>query len=225
MVKTVITQQRRYDYAASKMRALALTMSPRVVFDVGAGKGPMQSLAEQAGLTWYGFDLYPEKSTVAKWDLDDPCPRRNEKAGLVLMMDVIEHLLNPGLAPDNIVEAMAADAHIIITTPNPRASRSRLHALFTGYPICFTRQDLDSNHHVFPVWQHVLEYMLDSKGFEILEWCQLRGRHSFPAARLHPQYLLQLGKAVVCRSIEAFDPTAASTDYAVLAKRRQLSTG
>jgi len=148
MVKTVITQQRRYDYAASKMRALALTMSPRVVFDVGAGKGPMQSLAEQAGLTWYGFDLYPEKSTVAKWDLDDPCPNRNEKAGLVLMMDVIEHLLNPGLALDNIVEAMAADAHIIITTPNPRASRSRLHALFTGYPVCFTRQDLDSNHHL-----------------------------------------------------------------------------
>lgn len=220
MIETVITQQRRYDYAASKIRALAPTMSPRVVFDVGAGKGPMQSPAEQVGLAWYGFDLYPEKSSVAKWDLDDPCPNRDEKAGLVLMMDVIEHLLNPGLALDNIVDAMAADSYLIITTPNPRASRSRLHALFTGYPVCFTRQDLTSNHHVFPVWQHVLEYILNSKGFDILEWCQLRGRHSFPPFQLHPRYVLRMGKAMTCRLIEAFDPTAASTDYAVLAKRR-----
>jgi hypothetical protein len=136
------------------------------------------------------------------------------------MMDVIEHLLNPGLALDNIVSAMAPASYIVITTPNPRASRSRLHALFTGFPVCFTKQDLELNHHVFPVWQHVLEYMLTSKGFDILEWCQLRGRSSVPAPQLRPGYLLRLGKAMICRVIEARDATAISTDYAVLAKRR-----
>ncbi|MEX1049619.1 MAG: methyltransferase domain-containing protein [Akkermansiaceae bacterium] len=219
MKQTLITEQRRYGYAAQKIGSLGPDVRPRVVFDVGAGAGPMQAPTEQVGLAWYGFDLYPEKSSVATWDLSDPCPEGDVKAGLVLMMDVIEHLLNPGLALDNITNAMAAGSYIVITTPNPRASRSRLHALFTGFPACFTKQDLDLNHHVFPVWQHVLEYMLASKGFEILEWCQLRGRHSIPAPRMHPKYFLQLGKAIVCRLIEAKDPTAISTDYAVLAKR------
>jgi 2-polyprenyl-3-methyl-5-hydroxy-6-metoxy-1,4-benzoquinol methylase len=219
-MQTLITQQKRYDYAAQKIRSLAPELKPRVVFDVGAGKGPMQDPSEQAGLAWHGFDLYPEKPSVIAWDLADPCPERGEKAGLVLMMDVIEHLLNPGLALDNIVNAMAPESYIVITTPNPRASRSRLHALFTGFPACFTKQDLELNHHVFPVWQHVLEFMLTSKGFEIIEWCQLRGKHTLPAPRLHPAYLSQLGKAVICRLIEAMDETAISTDYAVLARRR-----
>lgn len=220
MTKIANTPQTRYDYAASVIKILAPDLHPRVVFDVGAGAAPMRARAEEVGLAWFGFDLHPGSSLVSKWDLSDPCPRRDEKAGLVLLMDVIEHLLNPGLALDHIDEVMAKGSFVVITTPNPRASRSRLHALFTGFPACFTKDDLLTNHHVFPVWQHVLEYMLTSRGFEIVEWCQLRGRHSIPRPGLELRYPLRLTKALACKLIEAFDPTAASIDYAVLARKK-----
>ena len=102
MTKTLITQQTRYDYAASAIKALSPKLHPRVVFDVGAGAAPMRARAEEVGLAWFGFDLHPGSSLVSKWDLSDPCPKRNEKAGLVLLMDVLEHLENPGLALDHI---------------------------------------------------------------------------------------------------------------------------
>jgi len=220
MTNTIITQQTRYDYAASVIKTLAPNLHPRVVFDIGAGAAPMRVPVEGSGLAWSGFDLHPQSSLVSKWDLSDPCPKRDEKAGLVLLMDVIEHLLNPGLALDHIDEVMAKGSFIVITTPNPRASRSRLHALFTGFPACFTTEDLTCNHHVFPVWQHVLEYMLTSRDFEIMEWCQLRGRHSIPRPGLQLRYPLRLMKAMVCRLIEASDRTAVSIDYGVVARKK-----
>jgi hypothetical protein len=70
-MQTLITQQKRYDYAALKIRSLAPELKPRVVFDVGAGKGPMQDPSEQAGLAWHGFDLYPEnrRSSLGTWPI------------------------------------------------------------------------------------------------------------------------------------------------------------
>lgn len=220
MTETTITQQTRYDYAASVIKTLAPDLRPRVVFDVGAGAAPMRARAEDAGLAWFGFDLHPGNSIVSRWDLSDPCPKRDEKAGLVLLMDVLEHLENPGLALDHIAEVIDDKSYLLLSTPNPRWSRSRLDALWTGFPACFTRKDLAANHHVFPVWPHVLEHMLKVRSFETLEWCQLRGRTNIPKPALQPRYPLRVAKAMICRLIEATDPTAASIDYAVLARKK-----
>jgi len=179
----------------------------------------MRGASEKAGFVWLGFDLEPKVRGVSKWDLSGCCPKRDEKAGIVLLMDVLEHLENPGIGLDHVADVLDEEGYLLLSTPNPRWSHSRLNVLFTGFLACFTRQDLAANHHVFPVWPHILEHMLKRRFFEILEWCQLRGRTDVPKPVLQAHYPLRVVKALLCRLIETVDPSASSMDYAVLAKK------
>lgn len=213
--------QTRYTFAEKWVAANGNRLKPSVAFDVGAGKAPMREPVGQAGLRWYGFDLDVSTPGVEFWDLSEPCPLRGVKAGLVLLMDVVEHLLNAGLALDHISDVLEVDGYLLLTTPNPRWSKSRLHALLTGFPSCFTQSDLDLNHHVFPVWPHVLSRILESRGFVIEEYCLLRGRMRWPGLRPILRFPLRFAHAAICRSIERLDTTAVSSDYAYIARKKR----
>lgn len=163
----------RYDYAMQRLRELALPS--KIVFDVGAGDGRLSGI-ESFGFDWNGFDL-KSSGNVQRWDLSEPCPVQAEKAaGAVLLLDVIEHCVNPGLALQNIAAATAPGGRLILTTPNARWSASRPHFLLRGTLSGFTRLDLEQNHHLFPLWPHVLEKLLGYAGFAIEEYVTLDGR-------------------------------------------------
>lgn len=220
MIRPTITNQRRYDFAEDLVVRKSGSLKPPVVFDVGAGKALMRSPVERAGLSWLGFDLDTSTPGVEAWDLANPCPLQGQKAGLILLMDVIEHLLNPGLALDNLGAALADGGYLLISTPNPRWSKSRLHALLTGFPSSFTQSDLDLNRHVFPVWPHVLCRILEERGFLIEEYCLLRGKYGWPALSPLSSYPLRLLNALFCKTVERMDATAVSLDYAFVAKKQ-----
>src|SRR4029077_11815902 len=131
---------------------------------------------------------------------------------------VIEHLANPDIALDHIAATMTPGATLLITTPNPRWSRSRLWALHSRYPACFTQRDLDLNGHVFPVWPHVLERMLTERGFEIAEYVTLDGATIWPGAPYSLRYPLRCAVAVMMMFLERRDPTACGMSYGVVAK-------
>ena len=223
MIPPVITRQRRYGFAANFVARHGGSLKPPVVFDVGAGKAPMREPVEQAGLRWFGFDLDASTAGVERWDLSDPCPLAGQKAGLILLMDVIEHLLNPGLALNNLTEVLADGGYLLVTTPNPRWSKSRLHALLTGFPSSFQQSDLDLNRHVFPVWPHVLARVLEERGDVIQEYCLLRGRYGWPPLAPLATYPARFGHALACKLIENFDITAVSLDYAFLAQKQDAT--
>ena len=130
---------------------------------------------------------------------------------------MIEHLASPGIALDHIVEMMAPGATLLVTTPNPRWSRSRLWALQSGYLACFTQADLDLNRHIFPVWPHILERMLIERGFEIAEYVTLDGATIWPGAPYSLRYPVRCAVAAMMMVLERRDPTACGMSYGVVA--------
>jgi SAM-dependent methyltransferase len=213
----------RYEYALDVAKRLHRCPASAVVFDIGAGEGVMKPPLEASSHQWYGFDVEPRGETTRRWDLRYACPERKVTPNLVLLLDVIEHLVNPGLALDNIAQVLPPNGRLVITTPNPRWSRSRLWALLHGTLACFTQQDLDLNGHVFPVWPHVLEKMLRDSGFEIVEYVTLDGRAAWPRGPFSLRYPLRCLVALAMIAIEKTDRSACGMSYGVVAQLRTKS--
>jgi SAM-dependent methyltransferase len=150
-------------------------------------------------------------------------PEQEVTPNLVLLLDVIEHLVNPGLALANIAQVLPPNGQLVITTPNPRWSRSRLWALLHGTLSCFTQQDLDSNGHVFPVWPHILEKMLHDSGFEIVEYVTLDGRTAWPRGPFSVRYPLRCLVTLAMMAIEKSDRSACGMSYGIVARLRTKS--
>jgi len=208
----------RYEYALEVAKRTPVSPGARVVFDIGAGEGSMKQTLEAADYQWFGFDLNPRGETIQPWDLTFPCPMQGVTPSLVLCLDVIEHLLNPGLALANIAQVLQPNCQLIITTPNPRWSRSRLWALLYGDLACFTQKDLDLNGHVFPVWPHVLEKILHDAGFEVVEYVTLDGKTVWPGRPFSLRYPLRCLVALAMMAIEYFDRLSCGMSYGVAAK-------
>lgn len=213
----------RYEYALEVARRLRDSSPSAVVFDVGAGEGTMRHPLEADAQQWFGFDLEPRGETTRHWDLVYACPEQEVTPNLVLLLDVVEHLVNPGLALENIAQVLALNGHLVITTPNPRWSRSRLWALLHGTLACFTQEDLDLNGHVFPVWPHVLGKMLRDLGFEIVEYVTLDGRTVWPRGSLSARYPLRCLVALAMMAIEKSDRSACGMSYGIVAQLRRKS--
>ena len=206
----------RYAYAEAAAKRRRDAANTKTIFDVGAGDGIMKRPLEAAGFTWLGFDI-AARDGISKWDLGQPCPVQDKAPDLVLWLDVIEHLANPGIALDHIAATMTPGATLVVTTPNPRWSRSRLWALQSGYPACFTQVDLDLNGHVFPVWPHILERMLTERGFTIAEYVTLDGTTTWPGAPYSLRYPVRWAVAAMTKILERRDPTACGMSYGVVA--------
>lgn len=178
----------------------------------------MKAPVESAGGLWYGFDSVPSSPMITEWDLTTPCPIPESAANIVLLLDVIEHCLNPGLALAHIAEVMQPNGRLVLTVPNPRWSRSRIHALLYGVPTCFTQSDLDLNGHVFTPWPHILMRMLCDAGFELEDYVTLDGKTSFPGRPVSFRYPIRLVHALFNMSIERLDTSACGMSYGLLAR-------
>jgi hypothetical protein len=209
----------RYAYAEDVARRRLGAANAKTIFDVGAGDGIMKGPLESAGFNWLGFDI-AAREDICRWDLGRPCPRQDITPDLVLWLDVIEHLANPGIALDHIAQTMAPGATLLVTTPNPRWSRSRLWALQSGNLACFTQADLDLNGHVFPVWPHILERMLTDRGFEIAEYVTLDGATTWPGTPYSLRYPVRCAVAATMMFLESRDATACGMSYGVVANLR-----
>lgn len=213
----------RYEYALDVAKRLQHCPASAVVFDIGAGEGVMKQPFEAGTHKWFGFDLEPRGETTRPWDLMFACPEQEVTPTLVLLLDVIEHLVNPGLALSNIAQVLPPNGQLVITTPNPRWSRSRLWAVLHGTLTCFTQQDLDLNGHVFPVWPHILEKMLRDSGLEIIEYVTLDGRTVWPRGPFSLRYPLRCLVALAMMAIEKSDPSACGMSYGIVARLRTKS--
>jgi SAM-dependent methyltransferase len=208
----------RYCYAINSLRTIAAHSPGRVVFDIGPGDGRMRRI-RQEGFEWHGFDRTPWEE-VQQWDLSLPYPNPSARADVVLLLDVIEHLPNPGLALKHVSEVLREGGFLILTTPNPRWSGSRLNTLVRGVASGFSEQDLDENYHVFTPWPHILERLLSDVGLQIEEYVTLDGWTTPLRADgrlfLPARYLLNVGLML----IEHLDDTAKGMCFGLLARKQ-----
>lgn len=186
---------------------------------MGAGDGRMRSFVDRGGGEYHGFDLAPADNSIVRWDLSEPLDNTLPKAGVALLLDVVEHCDNPQLGLRHVSEALLPGGFLLLTTPNPRWSRSRLYAVSSGYPTCFTESDLQVNHHVFPAWPHILQHHLEKVGLRAEEYVTLDGWTRWPRSPLNLRYPLRLLLAASMKVIETHDPSACGMSYALLARK------
>ena len=193
-----------------------------VLFDVGAETLRMKADVEAAGYQWFGFDLHPKSHDIARWDINTPFVG-NRRADIVLLMDVIEHTYNPGIAMQNIAKVLKPDGRLVMTMPNPRWSRARTMHLYTGFLACFTQHDLDVNHHVFIPWPHIMLKLVSDCGLELEQYVTL-DRDEIKPKRLSLMSPVLAIEGLVRTVIEWRDPTARGLSYAFVARPKTADT-
>lgn len=198
----------RYEFVKRFITARPAQASDATVFDIGAGAFPMRGVIEAAGYMLRGFDLAPQRTEISRWDITEPFAS-SERADIVLLMDVIEHTFNPGVALSNICAVLKPGGTLIMTMPNPRWSRARTLHLFTGYIAAFTEDDLATNHHVYATWPHIVAKMCADAGLTIEAYATLDGKEAQNAG-LSP---LRWVEFLVRKGIEYFDKTARGMSY------------
>lgn len=209
----------RHEWVASRLPE-ALGQAPsNLVADVGAGDGAMRAKVLAAGGRYAAYDLAPSSPGIERWDLDEPAAAA-DRPGVVILMEVIEHLGNPWRGVGHVADFLLPGGLLILTTPNPLWSRSRVMALWQGEPACFTQDDLDSNHHVWVAYPHIVERLLSDCGFDVLRYDTLDGRTPWPGPPVGLRYPLRLGLAAVLKGLERRDPRACGMAYGLVARKR-----
>lgn len=209
----------RYEWAPEQVRKLLPHSVGRIVADIGAGDARIHASITDAGGEWFGYDLKPIGDGVQTWNVEQAAGPEFPKAAIVLMLDVLEHLCNPWCAMQNVADHLLPDGHLILTTPNPLWSRSRMWALAHGTPTCFTQSDLDLNHHVFTSWPHIVERLLCDCGLTVIRCDTLDDRTKWPSGPITLRYPVRLALACANKWIESRDPAACGMSYGVVAKK------
>lgn len=207
----------RYDFAIEKLNGLSLSKD-QVVFDVGAGKSEIRKAQKNIDYHFHEFDLSPKAPTVTKWNVEEVFSKK-ERADVVLLMDVIEHLWNPGIGLKNISDVINEEGILILSVPNPAWSKARVHFLFKNQISCFTKNDLEANHHVFTSWPHIIYRLLNKNGFEVLEHVTLESKLEFPNRLFSPSIVFRVLAYFLAKIIEIFDPMSKGINYVLVAKK------
>jgi len=216
--------ENRYQWVEKLLPAYLKQSPSTLVADIGSGTGVMRFVIEKSGGSWQGFDLEPQLKEITAWDLDYPVPQEIEqKAGVTLLMDVVEHLNNPWMAFKHISEHMLPGGYIFLTTPNPKWSRSRWFQLMKGDLLCFQPLDLELNHHVFTPWPHILERLLMDNDFVPELYVTLDGKTETPSGPFNLRYPIRWGFSVMNKWIEGRDPSACGMSLGIIARKRFLS--
>lgn len=208
----------RFKWAAERLKCLMPQLPMPQVLDIGAGKCEIGDAVRKLGLGYQASDLDARDSAVVKWNIEE----RGDhiaRCGCGLLLEVIEHCNNPVLALENILDRILPGGFLIMTTPNPLWSRSRLHALLRGVPACFTQSDLEANHHVYTAWPHILEFHLKSLGASVLHYDTLDGKSEWPKGTTQRNFIVRSVIAAALMYIEYRDPRSCGMAYGLIARK------
>lgn len=212
----------RYDWAKQTISKIYKQESKEIIlYDIGSRDAILKNYLSDKNIQYYGFDLDPLDKEVKKWDLEKkfsyseiPHPH------IITMLEVVEHLNNPGLCINNLSSLMKNGSYLLITTPNPGWSNSRLNFLFTGYLSCFTKADLDLNHHVFVPFPHIIEKLLNHENLKIIDFVTIDGSTKlFKGYKKWYKFFYQLPYRLIKLLIETLSPSSKGMSYAILVKK------
>ncbi|MGZ3757428.1 MAG: class I SAM-dependent methyltransferase [Mucilaginibacter sp.] len=214
----------RYNWTAQKIEEICSRYSETAeinLFDVGARDNILKKYITSTAVNYRAFDLEPLDASAEEWNIEQPFPYKHTAPEIVTMLEIVEHLNNPWLCLKNIAQTMKPGGYLILTTPNPAWSSSRLELLKSGYLSCFRKSDLDLNHHIFTPWPHIINKLLTDSGFEIIEYSTIDGQTKLFDKNLMGLALpFRLISRAVKKIIELRDRTSCGMSYGIIAKRK-----
>ncbi|WP_166963647.1 class I SAM-dependent methyltransferase [Yeosuana marina] len=185
-----------------------------VVSDIGAGFGHMKDKIESLGRKWQPFDYVKKLDETIIWNLNDEAPSGVENAGIVIFLEVLEHLDNPLLGLQNITKHLDKNGIIILTTPNPQSSKNTLSLFLRGSLYAFQEKHIQENH-VFTPWKHVVYEFLKRSDFEILEYAIVDTQYKNKKNRSLKDWF----KSKIESYIEYRNPLAKGMSYGIVARK------
>ena len=148
------------------------------------------------------------------WDLNNSAPKTFEKAGVVIFLEVLEHLDNPLLGIQNISNHMEKDGVLILSTPNPQSSKNTLSLFLRGSLYAFQEKHIQENH-VFTPWKHVVYEFLKRSGFEVLEYAIVDTQYKNKKNKSLKDWF----KSKIESYIEYRNPLAKGMSYGIVARK------
>ncbi|MDP2088614.1 MAG: methyltransferase domain-containing protein [Flavobacteriaceae bacterium] len=185
-----------------------------IISDIGAGFGYMEHKIISVGAIWQPFDYVKKMDFSIIWDLNEQAPINVSKAGMVIFLEVLEHLGNPLLGIQHIANHTEKGGILILTVPNPQSSKNRINLLMKGTLYAFQEKHL-AEYHVFTPWEHIVKYFLEQAGFEIVEYAIVDTYY----LNDKPKSIKGKIKYFLERIIEKFDPKAKGMSYGLVAKK------
>lgn len=212
----------RFVWAIRTLEQLKLTNPDiQTVFDIGSGNESLRGEIGKLGLHYQSFDLFPKNENIRRWNVEETFPYQGT-ADVAVCLEIVEHLNNPWLGIRNVGAAIRPGGFLLMSTPNPSWSESRLRLLSTGVLGMFTEEDLRVNHHVFTPWQHIIRSLLLDNGFENIRFNALGEKTSVFARPLWGLKLpLRVGFRLVKKLIENLDGAAIGPLYGVQAQKKR----
>lgn len=187
----------------------------KIVSDIGAGFGYMEKKVKDIGAVWQPFDYVRKIDESTIWDLNNAAPNNKKNAGIVIFLEVLEHLSNPFLGLNNIAAHMEKGGYLILTTPNPQSSKNRLNLIIKGSLYAFQKKHLKENH-VFTPWEHIVRCFLESNGFKVLEYAIVDTSYMGMKSSTLKGWI----KAKIERFIEHRDQKAKGMSYGMVAVKK-----
>ena len=185
-----------------------------VISDIGAGFGHMKTKIESLHATWQPFDYIKKIDQTIIWNLNEEAPNGAKNAGLVVFLEVLEHLDNPLLGLQNISKHLDKNGVIILTTPNPQSSKNIVSLFLRGSLYAFQEKHLAENH-VFTPWKHIVEHYLKMCGFDILEYAIVDTAYIYQKPTSFKDWV----KQKIERYIEHRNPLAKGMSYGIVARK------
>jgi 2-polyprenyl-3-methyl-5-hydroxy-6-metoxy-1,4-benzoquinol methylase len=136
---------------------------------------------------------------------------------IILLLEVIEHLLNPDEAACNLGKMAKKGTYLVLSTPNPFWSVNRLKFLFLNIFPMFEKSDMDDNNHVFTAWPHVIERLLSTNGFRIIDQFTIGYKAKFPEFQFSINYQAKILVYFLRKLLERLTPTSKGMSYGVVA--------
>lgn len=214
MKKELKEYYNRANFANTMLDAYFSIAPNKIISDIGAGYGHMKQKIEAIGGVWQPFDYFKKMDYSIVWDLNNSCPSNTSKAGMVVFLEVLEHLANPLIALQHISNHMETNGVLILTTPNPQSSKNRINLLLKGSLYAFQEKHL-LEHHVFTPWEHIVRFYLKEAGFEVLEYAivdTVYMRHKPTSIKGYIKYYLE-------RFIEFKFEKAKGMSFGIVAKK------
>jgi 2-polyprenyl-3-methyl-5-hydroxy-6-metoxy-1,4-benzoquinol methylase len=152
------------------------------VLDLASGSGAMLARLQDVGfsdlhgvrrdLETFGIPETPspEGTDVRTLDLDrDFAPHYDRRFGLIVSVEVVEHLESPRHFLRQAWELLDDGGHLLLTTPNVANWIGRLRFLLSGDLRWFDAHSYHKIHHISPSTDAQMRAMLGDAGFRIVE--------------------------------------------------------